>query len=87
MSKKFVDEKVTIWRRSYFSDEVTNESIIKELDKVENTLDISDIEGFVESEILFDTEESLSVKDNNGKATIQFFVSAEDEEIWSNEKS
>lgn len=86
MPRKFIDEKVTIWRRSYFSDEVTNESIIEELNKVENVLYISDIEGFIESEILFDTEESLSVKENKGKATIQFFLRAEDDEIWSNEE-
>ena len=60
--------------------------IIEELNKVENVLYISDIEGFIESEILFDTEESLSVKENKGKATIQFFLRAEDDEIWSNEE-
>ena len=44
--------------------------------------------GFVEQEILYDTEEEMTPKENEGYPTIEVYVEGKfvDNLIWSNEK-
>lgn len=73
---KYADIKYTVWERTFFDEEVSNESIIQQL----KDRDISDI---VDCEILFETLDSLSIEENKGEATIEFY-DENDELIWSN---
>ncbi len=73
---KYADIKYTVWERTFFDDEISNESIIQQLKD-------RDIIDSYETEILFETFESLSVVDNDGDSTIELYD--EDENlIWSN---
>lgn len=81
--KNYIDVKVTVWNRLHFAEEANMQGIadlIKEdgLDEV-----IDDKVGFLESETLFDTEERIEPKDNEGQATI--VVYQDSNEIWTNE--
>ncbi|MBN8878030.1 MAG: hypothetical protein J0I32_10825 [Sphingobacteriales bacterium] len=81
--KNYIDVKVTVWNRLHFSDQSNMRGIadlIKEdgLDEV-----IDDKIGFLESEILYDTEEKLIPADNGNQATIEVY--ADGTEIWTNE--
>lgn len=78
----YIDEKVTIWRRTYYNVEGTEEEIKNKL--VESVEGSSDIEIF-DSEILYETEESISPEENNGMPTIEIFNDSGDT-IWSNVK-
>lgn len=73
---KYADIKYTVWERTFFDEEVSNESIIQQL----KDRDIIDI---VDCEILFETLDSLSIEENKGEATIEFY-DENDELIWSN---
>ena len=78
------DEKVTIWRRTYYNVEGTEEEIKNKLiDQFESKYP-TDIEIF-DSEILYETEESISPEENNGRPTIEIFNDSGDT-IWSNVK-
>lgn len=80
----YIDEKVTIWRRTYYNVEGTEEEIKNKLiDQFESKYP-TDIEIF-DSEILYETEESISPEENNGRPTIEIFNDSGDT-IWSNVK-
>lgn len=80
----YIDEKVTIWRRTYYNVEGTEEEIKNKLiDQFESKYP-TDIEIF-DSEILYETEESISPEENNGRPTIEIFNDNGDT-IWSNVK-
>lgn len=79
--KNYVDIKTTIWQRAWFKND-TNMNEIVDLLNNSYTSDIYDNSGFVENEILFDTEEILHPIDNNGNSTIEVFEN--DKLIWGN---
>ena len=80
----YIDEKVTIWRRTYYNVEGTEEEIKNKLiDQFESKYP-TDIEIF-DSEILYETEESITPEENNGMPTIEIFNDNGDT-IWSNVK-
>lgn len=80
----YIDEKVTIWRRTYYNVEGTEEEIKNKLiDQFESKYP-TDIEIF-DSEILYETEESITPEENNGMPTIEIFNDSGDT-IWSNVK-
>ena len=70
MSKvKYIDQKVTIWQRFNFDEEVTKEQVIEFL-KTNDLNSIQDnFKGYWED--LTDTAENLTVKENDGFATIE----------------
>ena len=79
--KFFLDEKVTVWQRTEFNIEANSEEEAKELAKtfltdtgsndIINSDDLS--VGYVNSTILFDSIEPMSVKDNDGQATLELY--------------
>lgn len=77
----YIDEKVTIWRRTYYNVEGTEEEIKNKL--VESVEGSSDLEIF-DSEILYETEESMTLENNNGNPTIEIFNET-GETIWTND--
>jgi len=73
MLKNFVDIKVTVWNRVHFSDEA-NMQEVTDLIKQGNIESIFDEDlGSEEKETLFDTEEYLSVEENDGCSTIEVY--------------
>ncbi len=69
----YIDEKVTIWRRSFV--EIKAETK-EEADKKAKEIMLD--EGFDgdNNELLYETECTLSVEDNDGSATIELFDSS-----------
>lgn len=87
MSRNYIDEKVTIWRRYHFkndSDMDKVKSIIETEKTIVNTLD--DTLGFNEEETLYETECSISVlEENQGEPTIEIYENGK--QIWNNGES
>jgi hypothetical protein len=80
MSQQFnfyQDAKCTIWQRSHFT--VTADSYEDAVEKMTalKDEDIADNEHegieFIESEILFDTAEQLSIEENQNHSTLEIF--------------
>ena len=82
MPNNYIDIKETIWRRYHFSDEANMEEIIKELEK--GSFDIFDIDSakFQESEVLYDTGQSITPEENGGEPTIEVYN--KEVMIWDN---
>ena len=71
---KHVDVKVTIWGRLHFTDDADMNKVIEVIKNSHSTNDVCDeIFGFLIYEVLYDTEEELSVNDNGGNPTIEVF--------------
>ena len=81
MRSKYIDYKVTLWRRIYLKDEADMTQIIGHLAKSGN-LPFHD-KGFDYDEILYETEEDLSPIDNNFESTIEIIVDGQI--IWTND--
>lgn len=65
----YVDEKVTVWRRTWYSldEEKTNEQIVE-------SVRVNDISHDIDnSEILYETEEYMFPVDNGGQSTIEIY--------------
>ena len=61
---KYIDVKVTIWGRLHFKDDTDLNKLIELLKQGNTTNDLCDEElGFSDYEILYDTEEELSLKE------------------------
>ena len=85
MEKRFyVDEKVTIWRRTWYSsdDKNSQEKLIESVKGISNDFTNSNME---DSEVLYETEELMSLEDNDGQSTIEVFTE-DGKMIWSNGK-
>lgn len=86
---KYIDVKVTIWGRLHFKDDTDLNKLIELLEQGNTTNDLCDKElGFSEYEILYDTEEELSLEENNGDPTIEVFDKDVDKNtpLWTNIK-
>lgn len=84
MSKFYIDYKTSVWQRAKFKDKKSLDLALKVLQE-EGVQNIFDEEiGFVENETLFmfETEEYLAPKDNDGFSTVEVYV--DDELIWQN---
>jgi hypothetical protein len=64
-----IDIKETIWTRYYITDKT--EKQVKEA--LEEGLYPWDISEDVETDIMFDTSEVMSLEENNGNSTIEFY--------------
>jgi hypothetical protein len=83
----YIDEKVTIWRRTYYSIDGTEEETKSTLiESVEGRSGGELLNGFVDSEILYETEELITPEENGGQPTMEVFNS-KGETIWSNGKN
>lgn len=73
----YVDIKVTIWNRLKFTDQSDMQQIINLIknDGIESIAD--NALGFEESEILFNTEESIQPDQNGGASTIEVYQNGE----------
>lgn len=78
----YVDEKVTIWRRTWYSsdDEKSQEKLIESVQGINHDFTNSNME---DSEVLYETEELMSLQDNGGQSTIEVFTE-DGKMIWSN---
>ena len=73
----YVDYKVTIWRRAHFKDDSNLEAIIKNLEEFKDLIFDEEL-GFIEDEILFETEEDFPLDENYGYSTIKLHEELED---------
>lgn len=84
----YVDYKVTLWKRIHFNENTDPKKVIQALE--EGGLDdVFDEElGFVEQEILYDTEEEVTPEENEGCSTIEVYENNNpvDDLIWGNGK-
>jgi hypothetical protein len=85
----YIDYKVTVWKRVHFNEDVDSKKVIQILEE-EGLGDVFDEElGFIEQEILFETEDDMTPEENGGYATIEVYENNNpvDNLIWSNEKN
>ena len=84
----YVDYKVTVWKRVHFNENTSPKEVIQVLEEEGLDYVFDDELGFVEQEILYDTEEEMTPKENEGYPTIEVYVEGKfvDNLIWSNEK-
>jgi hypothetical protein len=81
--KKYIDYKVTIWCRLSFNDDIDMTEIIEKLKQ--NTLPSELSYEFLDSVEygnLVDTEELMSVQENDGQSTIEVYEG--EKMIWDN---
>ena len=82
MANNYVDYKVEIWCRAFFTD-IADMQKVTEIAK-ENLESIFDEDlGFIENISLPETEYYLSPEENDNQSTIEVYE--EDKEIWNNE--
>lgn len=81
-----VDEKVTIWRRNIVEvrDCDTLEEAQKKLIGILKKDDGTWADDIIDEEILFDTEETMSVEENDGNCTIEVLDENKYKTIWTN---
>lgn len=79
----YVDVKVTIWNRIEFNDDADMQEVIKTIQEVGLDAACNDDLGFKECSTLYDSEEQIEPKENEGNATIEVYQ--RDKRIWSNE--
>lgn len=94
MFKFYQDQKVVIWRRDWFAIEAdTKEDAIKRvrelgLDKTDVYNVLEDDMYTLDTDYLYDTEELISVEENDGQPTIEVYyadsVCTKDELICGN---
>ena len=85
MSKNFIDEKVTVWRRYHIKDGVDMNKVVSILKKKDSDMnDLEFDEYFESSEIVNETEEPLTPEENHNNPTIEVFE--RDKSIWQNFK-
>ena len=82
MANNYIDYKVEIWCRAFFTD-IADMQKVTEIAK-ENLESIFDEDlGFIENISLLETEYYLSPEENDNQSTIEVYE--EDKEIWNNE--
>lgn len=79
----YVDLKITIWNRLEFNDDADMHKVIKTIQEVGLDSACDDDLGFKECSTLYDTEERMELKENDGNATIEVYQA--DNMIWGNE--
>ena len=79
----YVDEKVTTWRRTWYSTETENgeQQFISHL---ENGTDLPDDVEMDESEVLYETEELMTPSENDNQSTFEIYEEG-GKILWTNE--
>lgn len=83
---KFVDYKCTVWGRLHFNDEANMEAVIEKLKEGYTPAELCDYPElqFEFFNFIDDTEEFLSVEENDFNSTIEVWV--DENVIWENKK-
>jgi len=85
MITKFIDYKVTCWKRVEFSEDEDMSKIIEEIKNNGNLNECNEIwDKHIGLDDLLETETFMPLEDNDGFATIEVFEN--DEVIWANGK-
>lgn len=80
--KNYIDAKVTVWYRLHFN-EYANMKGLPDLIQANGLDDVIDEQlGFVDSEILHETQERITPADNDSQPTIEVY--ADGKEVWNN---
>ena len=81
---KYVDYKCTVWGRLEFDDSVNTDVIISKIKEGFLPAELFDAEELKLKGFHFvdDTEESMSLEENDGNATIEVFD--DDKMVWDN---
>ena len=74
--------KTTCWVSMKFNSEITKEELIERLEAGELPLDIGNTEDF-EAENLLETEEYVTLEENDGQATIEIMDNV-NKCVWDN---
>ena len=84
----YIDYKVTVWKRVHFNENTNPKKVIQVLEEEGFDYGFDDELGFVEQEILFETEEEITTEENGGCSTIEVYAQSKlvDKLIWSNGK-
>ena len=84
----YIDYKVTVWRRVYFNEDTDSKKVIQVLEEDGLGYVFDEELGFVEQEILYETEEDMTPEENGGCSTIEVHENNNpvDDLIWSNGK-
>jgi len=77
----YVDVKVTVWERYFYSDECDIKTLIPGEDMYPC---MDDHTQFTHSETLYDTVEQLSYEDNGNQSTIEIYDD-NGTQLWTNE--
>ena len=67
------DIKVSVWQRQRFYVDAENEEDAINKAKEFSDDDVSAYDNYIGSEMLYETEETMSVNDNHGDATIEVY--------------
>jgi len=78
-----LDYKITVWRKAFY--DIPDSDLPEFLKSVKQFGIDLEHEGFVEDEIIYETEELILPSENNGLPTIELF--ANHNLIWSNDKT
>lgn len=81
----YVDVKVTVWNRLFFTDKTDMKKIAGIIDQDGLSEIISDECGFIRNETLYETDEYLTPEQNEEQSTIEVY--ADDKKIWNNGKN
>lgn len=83
--ENFVDVKVTIWQRLHFKRRADMDRIVDVLKATGETNHVVDEDlGFTYMQTLDETEDSITVEENDGNPTIEVY--RDGESIWDNAK-
>ena len=84
----YIDYKVTVWKRVHFNENTNPKKVIQGLEEEGFDYVFDDELGFVEQEILYETEEEITPEENGGCSTIEVYAQSKlvDKLIWSNGK-
>ena len=76
-----IDEKVSVWNRHYYSIEAKNKK--EAIEQMKKELETPDYDKR-HSEILFDTEETMTPEDNGNQPTMELYFEKETQPIQTN---
>lgn len=77
-----IDIKVTAWNRIHYTDKADMQTLIERVKKGEDESIWDNDEWFDEFETVYDTEENISIEENQGYSTIEVYEN--DKLIWQN---
>jgi hypothetical protein len=84
MSDKWVDFKVTVWCRAHLHKDVEIKDVVELLKQGKGSNDLFEEEMARDWESITETEEPLSVEENQGNCTVEVYE--DDVLIWDNTK-
>ena len=81
--ENFVDVKVTIWQRLHFKENADMDRVVEILKATGDTDFIADDDlGFRYMQTLDETEDSMTVEENDGNPTVEVYRDGND--FWNN---